>query len=185
MTDPGDEYRRKRLALARIARDEGRLALAGSKNLAGEAIEKYLSVFREALNRNSGDVTYSDRRIGYPWCCAFVYYCCLQAGFTFPPKPIPDHRWTLAAVPAWCDWASLPQNDFYFPAGDRSETPEAGDIILFDRMIEDRNLDHMGVVVDVAAEVVTTAEGNFHNRSGVFERPLTRNINGYIRLTRF
>ena len=54
MMTPGNEYKRKRLALARIARDEGYLALAGNENLAGEAIEKYVAVFREAFNRNGG-----------------------------------------------------------------------------------------------------------------------------------
>ncbi len=185
MMTPDNRYKRKRHALARIARDEGRLALVGNENLAGEAIEKYLAVFREAFNRNGGYAKYSDLRIGYPWCCAFVYYCCLQAGFTFPPKPIPEHRWTLGAVPVWYDWAVLPQNDFYFPATNRRRTPEAGDIILFNRLIEDKDLDHIGIVVAVAADTVTTAEGNFQNRSGIFERPLTKNINGYIRLTQY
>jgi len=180
-----NDYKRKRLALARIARDEGRLALAGDRNLAGAAIEKYLAVFREAFNSNGGYTKYSDHRVGYPWCCAFVYYCCLQAGFTFPPKPVPEHRWTLGAVPAWYDWAVLPQNGFYFAAGDPSRAPEPGDIILFDRLIEDKDLDHMGVVIAVASNKVTTAEGNFHNRSGVFERSLAEHINGYVRLTKF
>ncbi|MDY7011019.1 MAG: CHAP domain-containing protein [Planctomycetota bacterium] len=178
-------YRRKRLALAHIARDEGGLALAGNMNLAGEAIEKYLAVFRAAFNENGGYTKYSDQSIGYPWCCAFVYYCCLQAGFTFPPKPIPEHRWTLGAVPVWYDWAILPENDFYFPAGNRRRTPEAGDIILFNRLIEDKDLDHIGIVVAVNPNGVTTAEGNFHNKSGLFERSLVENVNGYIRLAKF
>jgi hypothetical protein len=183
--NPNDEYKRKRLALARIASEEGCLELSGNENLAGEAIEKYLAFFREALNRNGNYAKYSDPRIGYPWCCAFVYYCCLQAGFAFPPKPIPEHRWTLAAVPLWYDWAILPENDFYFPSSDRRRTPEAGDIVLFNRLIEDKDLDHIGIVVAVNTDTVTTAEGNFHNRSGVFQRPLAANINGYIRLNQF
>jgi hypothetical protein len=180
-----NEYKRKRLALAHIARSEGSLCLSGNENLAGEAIEKYLAVFREAFNNNGCCTKYSDTRIGYPWCCAFVYYCCLHAGFTFPPKPITEHRWTLGAVPVWYDWAVLPENDFYFPAVDPQTTAESGDIILFNRLIEDKDLDHIGIVVDVSANIVTTAEGNFHNRSGVFKRPLGENINGYIRLTKF
>jgi hypothetical protein len=183
--NPDDEYRRKRIILARIASEEASLRLFGNKNLAGKAIEKYLVVFREAFDRNGNYTKYADTRVGYPWCCAFVYYCCLQAGFTFPPKPIPEHRWTLGAVPAWYDWAILPENHFYFPAGDRRKTPEAGDIILFNGLIEDKDLDHIGIVVAVNAETITTAEGNFHNRSGVFQRPLAENINGYIRLSKF
>jgi hypothetical protein len=178
-------YRKKRLALARIANVEGLLELSGNEEMAGEAIEKYLAVFREAFNRNGNYDKYTDTRTGYYWCCAFVYYCCLQAGFTFPPKPISEHRWTLGAVPVWYDWAILPENDFYFPANDRCQVPEAGDIVLFNHLIEDVDLDHIGVVVAVNATTITTAEGNFHNRSGVFERPLVDNINGYIRLNKF
>lgn len=179
------EYRRKRSLLARIASEEGCLELSGDDNMAGEAIEKYLVVFREAFNKNGNNTKYSDIRIGYPWCCAFVYYCCLQAGFTFPPKPIPEHRWTLGAVPAWYEWAVHPENDFYFPATDRHRTPETGDIVLFNHLIEDKNLDHIGVVVAVNTDTIATAEGNFHNRSGIFQRQLSANINGYIRLSKF
>ena len=179
------EYKRKRFALARIAKEEGLLKLSGNENMAGEAIEKYLAVFREAFNRNGNYDKYSDTRIGYRWCCAFTYYCCLQAGFTSPPKPIPEHRWTLGAVPAWYDWAILPENDFYFPANDPRKIPEAGDIILFNRLIEDVDFDHIGIVVTINETTITTAEGNYHNQSGVFQRPLVDNINGYIRLNKF
>ena len=180
-----EEYKRKRLVLARIAAEEGRLALPGNENLCGEAIEKYLAVFRAAFNQNGKYTKYADTRIGYPWCCAFVYYCCLQAGFTFPPKPIPEHRWTLGAVPVWYDWAILPENDFYFPADDDRRHPEDGDIVLFSHLMEDKDLDHIGIAVSVGAKVLTTAEGNFHNRSGIFERPRASNIKGFIRLDKF
>jgi hypothetical protein len=185
MMNLDDNYRKKRLTLARIASEEGCLGLCGDENFAGEAIEKYLAVFRDAFNANGNYDKYSDTRIGYAWCGAFVYYCCLQAGFMFPPKPVPEHRYTLGAVRAWYEWAILPENDFYFPSHDRQRTPEAGDIILFDRLIEEKDLDHVGIVVAVHDDTITTAEGNFHNRSGVFQRPLADNINGYIRLNKF
>lgn len=180
-----DRCQGKREALARIAREEGRLALEGNANLAGEAIEKYLAVFREAFNKNGGYTKYSDLRVGYPWCAAFVYYCCLRAGFTFPPKPVPEHRWTLGAAPAWYEWAILPENDFYFQTSDPNRNPQPGDIILFNRLIEDKELDHVGIVIDVAGNSLTTAEGNVYNKTGIFERSLENNVNGFIRLTRF
>ncbi len=176
---------RRRLELARIAEAEGRLALQGNERFAGDSIEKYLVVFRDAFNRNGGYTKYSDPSVGYPWCCAFVYHCCLKAGFTFPPKPMPKHRWTLGAVPAWYDWAVMPENDFYFPADDAYRSPDAGDLILFDRLLEDKELDHIGIVLSVSPTGIRTAEGNVHNRSGIFERPATANVHGYIRLTRF
>lgn len=179
------DYRQKRLTLARIAEAEGQLTLRGNENMAGAAIEKYLAVFREAMNRNAGTTEYSDPSVGYRWCAAFVYYCCLQAGFTFPPKPIPGRGWTLAAAPAWYQWAILPENDFYFPHDDPRRTPEPGDIILFNRLMEDKDLDHVGIVVGVSPEALTTAEGNFHNRSRIFQRRRDRSVHGYVRLNRY
>src|SRR5688572_27180188 len=78
----------RRSTLAKIARREGEKWLQGDANQAGPAIEPYLSVFREALNLNCESDHYSDLDVGYSWCCAFAYYCCLQAGFRFPPKPV-------------------------------------------------------------------------------------------------
>lgn len=178
-------YRRKRLELARIAREEGSLALAGDENLAGPAIEKYLAVFREAFNKNGYYVKYSDTRIGYPWCCAFVYYCCLQAGFSFPAKPDSEFRYTLGAVRTWYEWATLPDTNFYFSVHDQDKVPEPGNIVLFDHLIENVDFDHIGIIVAVKANIIITAEGNFHNQSGIFERPQTDCIHGYIRLDKF
>jgi hypothetical protein len=62
--------RKKRLALSRNAEAEGRLALASDKNMASEAIEKYLAIFRDAFNRNGNYTKYSDVCVGCPWCCA-------------------------------------------------------------------------------------------------------------------
>ncbi len=174
----------KRRLLARIAREEGGLELYGNEDMAGEAIEKYLAVFREAMNKNGNYDKYADTSIGYHWCSAFVYYCCLRAGFTFPPKPVPEHRWTLAAVPAWYEWAVLPENDFYFPVDDLQQFPEAGDIVIFNHLIEDKDMDHVGIVLAADGDTITTAEGNFHNRSGIFQRQLEK-INCFIRLSRF
>jgi hypothetical protein len=61
-------------------------------------------------------------------------------------------------------------------------TAEAGDIVLFDHLLEDRDLDHIGIIVATAADMMTTAEGNVHNRAGIFDRPPGPNIHGYIRL---
>lgn len=185
MTSTDDKCQSKREALARIAQHEGQVARAGNADLSGEAIERYLGVLREALHSNGGYTKYSDPRVGYPRCCAFVYYCCLLAGFASPPKPIPEHRWTPGAVPAWRDWAVLPQNDPDFPPGDGQRKPPPGDIILFDRLLEDKDLDHIGVVVGVTRRVVVTAEENVRNKSDIFERPWGANTNGYIRLAGF
>jgi len=178
-------YEEKRILLAEIALREGRQELQGDKNKAGLEIEKYLCTFRDAFNIIDNTTKYSDRTVGFDWCCAFVYYCCLQAGFTFPVKPIESHRSTLGVVKVWCDWADLCENRFYHAADAVEFIPEVGDIVLFDRLLENVELDHIGIVVGIEQEGLVTAEGNVTNKSGVFYRPFNEQINGYIRLDRF
>jgi hypothetical protein len=126
--------------------------------------------------KNCETIRYSDPAIGYSWCCAFVYYCCLQAGFRFPPKPVPSYRYTLAAVPAWHYWAVT---EGFFHSGDRSE-PEVGDIVLFNHVDSKQPLDHIGVAVEIAPCFVVCAEGSIEDRTG-FERSRSC-IAGYVRL---
>lgn len=169
----------KRLRLASIAHAEAEFEPAGDANQAGPQIEKYLSPFREIMNLRADALRYSDLSIGYPWCAAFVYYCCLQAGFRIPPEPSECLCGSFAAVSTWREWASLPRNDLLLPPG---TVPALGDIVLFDRLLEETPLDHMGVVVGVGAGSMTTAEGNVRNRAGLFTRWLDSHINSYVRL---
>ena len=60
--------------------------------------------------------------------------------------------------------------------------PEAGDIMLYDRVFEDREHDHMGIVIGRREDRILAAEGNLCNRSGLIERPLDGHIRGFIRL---
>ena len=177
MSLPSTTPRATRRLLAAIARGEAELELAGDANMAGPAIERYLAVFREAMNLHGSTTQYSDLNIGYHWCCAFVYYCSLKAGFQFPPKPIADARCTLAAVPSWREWAAL--GGFYHPVG--SIEPEHGDIALYNSVYNGNPLDHIGVVVGKVPGGVLSAEGNNANCSGVFPRALSV-IEGYVRL---
>jgi hypothetical protein len=106
-------YEEKRALLAKVALQEGHLKLRGDENKAGLEIEKYLNVFRETFNRIDNTTKYSDTTIGFDWCCAFVYYCCLQAGYWFwalqsitgenPVKPEQRGRLTQMAE-AWIQW---------------------------------------------------------------------------------
>ena len=166
-----------RTRLAHLARAEALLHLAGDAHMAGPAIERYLAVFRAAMNANGATTLYSNLHVGYDWCGAFVYYCCLQAGFRFPPKPVPAYRWTLAAVPAWQHWAS--REGFYHPIA--AASPQPGDIALYNHLYDDHPLDHIGIVVDVLADGILSAEGNNANRTGLFPRP-TSVIAGLVRL---
>ncbi|WP_179228675.1 CHAP domain-containing protein [Leptolyngbya ohadii] len=171
----------KRKLLAQIAEKEGRLERLGNANKAGAEIEPYLGIFREAFNQIDRTTKWSDPSIGFDWCCAFVYYCCLRAGFAFPVQPIPN-RPTIGFVGLWREWASLPENRFYYRAHCPGFEPQPGDIVLFDRLLEPVALDHIGIVIGVRSNGLVTAEGNVYNRSGIFERSLNQQINGYVRL---
>jgi len=166
-----------RFLLVDVARKEASKELSGNAQMAGPAIEPYLSVLRDALNRNGSTTIYSDLSVGFNWCCAFVYYCCLKAGFRFPPKPISDYRYTLGAVPAWYHWAIT--GDFFYPS--ETSVPQLGDIALFNRVFDGNPLDHIGIVVDFAPSAVITAEGNNSNRTGIFTNDFSV-IEGYVRL---
>lgn len=166
-----------RLLLAGVAQREACLERAGDAAMAGPPIEPYLAVLRDALNENTASTRFSDPAVGFNWCCAFVYYCCLEAGFRFPPKPVPSYRYTLAAVPAWHRWATT-EGFFHLTATTR---PELGDIALYNRVFDGNALDHIGIVIGVGPGGVLSAEGNNANRSGIFERAFSV-IEGYVRL---
>jgi hypothetical protein len=165
-----------RLSLAKIAQAEAAQGRAGDAKMAGPAIEPYLSTLREALNRNAETTQYSDLSEGFNWCCAFVYYCCLRAGFRFPPKPVESFRYTLAAVPAWHSWAVV---EGFFEGV--ASAPQIGDIALYNRVFDGQPLDHIGIVVETRPGGVLSAEGNNANRAGLFEREFSV-IEGYVRL---
>jgi len=170
----------KRMRLAAIARSEAEGRPAGDSNQAGSEIEKYLVLFRETANRRDATTRYADISIGYDWCAAFAYYCCLQAGFQTAPEPSLRVNGSLAAVRTWWEWASLQDEGAFLL--ERGELPHAGDIVLFDCLQVDIKLDHMGVVVGVEPGAIITAEGNFDNRAGIFRRELDEHINGFVRL---
>lgn len=171
------EGRGTRAFLAEIAQREAESGRAGSAAMAGPEIERYLSVFREALNRNAGTTKFTNTEVGFPWCGAFVYYCCLRAGFRFPAKPVETYRFTLAATPAWLNWA---QSEGTFHSA-RSSSAEVGDIVLFNRVYDGNPLDHTGIVVAVQTDHLLCAEGNNGNRCGIFRREYS-DVEGFVRL---
>lgn len=118
------------------------------------------------------------------WCAAFVYHCCYEAGFILPMRhPRVEQRFT--SIKGWLDFASLLVNGFYHPKGETGFIPERGDIVVFDRLLEDKQpADHMGVVVMTSPERITVAEGNARssNVSDVIEHSATHHVRGYIRL---
>ncbi|MBQ7183533.1 MAG: GNAT family N-acetyltransferase [Clostridia bacterium] len=115
------------------------------------------------------------------WCAAFVYYCCREAGFEIPIRPDACKTCHLAGCIAWEEYAmSDPQ--ITYDKGGEGFVPEAGDIVLYDRVFENREHDHIGIVIENRSDAILTAEGNLNNASGIIERPKDEHIRGYIRI---
>ena len=115
------------------------------------------------------------------WCAAFVYYCCREAGFDIPIRPDECKTCHLAGCIAWEEFAKGNSRIEYHPGGE-GFVPEAGDIVLYDRVFENREHDHIGIVIEKRENTILTAEGNIDNRSGMIERPLDEHIRAYIRI---
>lgn len=117
---------------------------------------------------------------GY-WCAAFVYYCCREAGFEIPYRPNECSTCRLNGCIAWEEFAiGDPRIEYH--KGTESFIPEAGDIVLYDRVFENREHDHIGIVIEKRNNMILAAEGNINNRSGVIERPVDEHIRAYIRI---
>lgn len=113
------------------------------------------------------------------WCAAFVYHCCMTAGYVFPIRPKECASCNLAGCGAWEEWAKADNRiGWRGPACQ----PMPGDIVLFDRVFENKAHDHMGVVLENRPASIVTAEGNLGNVSGVVERPKDGHVRGYISL---
>ena len=115
------------------------------------------------------------------WCAAFVYYCCREAGFEIPIRPDACKTCHLAGCIAW---EELAQGDvrIEYRKGDEDFAPEAGDIVIYDRVFENREHDHMGIVLQSSGNTILAAEGNLNHASGIIERPKDEHIRAYIRI---
>lgn len=116
------------------------------------------------------------------WCAAFVYYCCIKAGFVLPIRPNECRSSNLAGCFAWEEWAIEDKRIAYYSAAETDFFPEAGDIVLFDNVFCEREHDHIGIVVENKVTSIMVAEGNIHNVSGIIERKKNAHIRAYIRV---
>ena len=146
-----------KLKMIDIAEKEGSLQLKGNTEKCGAAIEKYLSTIRKVLILS--DPNYSDLNKGFDWCAAYVYYIVMKAGFL------------------WREWA-LEKDILISP----EQEPQPGDIVLFDQLISEHSLDHMGVVIENTGTYIICSEGNINNQTNIVKRTKDIKINSYIRL---
>ncbi len=115
------------------------------------------------------------------WCSAFVYFCCLEAGFGIPYRPAECKYCNLAACYGWEEFAKGDQRIVYHK-GTEGFVPEAGDIVLYDRVFENHEHDHIGIVLEKRERTILAAEGNVNNRSVIIERALDEHIRAFIRI---
>jgi hypothetical protein len=161
--------------LAQLAKNEAALKLKGNLQKAGPEIEKFLSPFRLILSES--DPRYLDINFGYDWCATFVYYLVIKAGYRLNIKPFEDKKGTFGLVGIWLEWAKF-VNKFR----KRPYEPVPGDLVLYDKLLSDSELDHIGIVLENKGGYLLTAEGNVNNVAGIFKREKDDKIRGYISL---
>ena len=117
------------------------------------------------------------------WCAAFVYYCCVEAGFQIPYSPNECITCSLAGCGGWEEYA-IGDRRIGYHKRESSFAPEAGDIVLYDRVFINQEHDHIGIILKVDADTITVAEGNtFHdNISRIIKRQIDEHIRAYIRI---
>ena len=125
--------------------------------------------------------TWSVKEADGLWCAAFVYYCCKEAGFEIPYRPNECRTCHLAACLGWEEFA-LGDRRIEYHRGTEAFAPEAGDIVIYDRVFENREHDHMGIVLEKREHTLLAAEGNVGNESGIIERSIDEHIRAYIRI---
>ena len=64
----------------------------------------------------------------------------------------------------------------------RTCVPTPGDIVLFDKVFENKAHDHIGIVLENQENSIITPEGNLNDVSGIVERHKDSHIRGYISL---
>ncbi len=117
------------------------------------------------------------------WCAAFVYYCCVEEGFVIPYSPEECVTCSLAGCGGWEEYAMGDSWIEYHKRGD-GFVPEAGDIVLYDRVFIDKEHDHIGIILEAYEDRLVVAEGNTFNDniSRVMERPIDEHVRAYIRI---
>lgn len=117
------------------------------------------------------------------WCAAFVYYCCIKAGFDIPYSPSECETCSLAGCGGWEEFAIKNEQISYYPRT-KEFVPEVGDIVLFDNVYENKEHDHIGIVIEVNKDYLLVAEGNIPgtNTSGIVKRKRDNHIRAYIRI---
>lgn len=168
-----DNMRATRKCLAEVAREKALLPFHGYIDGKESNIEPIVKHFPK------WNLKEADRL----WCAAFVYYCCVEAGFRIPYSPEECVTCSLAGCGGWEEYA-MGDSRIEYHRRDDSFVPEAGDIVLYDRVFINKEHDHIGIVLEAYEDRLVVAEGNTFNDniSRVMERPMDEHIRAYIRI---
>lgn len=115
------------------------------------------------------------------WCAAFVLHCCLEAGFEIPYSPNECVTCSLAGCGGWEEFAIGVKEIAYYKR-DELANPKAGDIVLYDRVFENKEHDHIGIVLEKIDDYLIVAEGNVSKVSAIVKRRIDDHIRAYIRI---
>lgn len=160
-----------KLRLAQIAREKASLPFHGTTEKESTNLKPMIDLFPK-WNLAGAEKS---------WCAAFVYYCCIEAGFSFPYSPEECVSCSLAGCGGWEDFALGDKRVIYSMD---IAAPEVGDIVLYDHVFCDKEHDHIGIVVEILDGAILCAEGNVGdtNISGLVKRPIDGHIRAYIRI---
>lgn len=160
-----------RVKLAVIAREEAEKPYIGKLNNCTPNIQDIVARFPKwSVDEANG-----------LWCAAFVYHCVILAGFKIPVRP-KESSCSLAGCVAWEEWAQADSRIEYHSGNDNRFRPAVGDIVLFDRVFNNTDHDHIGIVLENYEDYMITAEGNVENISRILERKKNSHIRAYIRI---
>lgn len=165
--------RATRIRLAEIAREKALLPFHGYVDGKEANIQPIIRHFPRWNIRDADGL----------WCAAFVFYCCIEAGFQIPYSPDECVTCSLAGCGGWEEYAiGDPRIEYH--SRTESFIPEAGDIVIYDRVFIDQEHDHIGIVLEVHPDTIVAAEGNTFNDniSRVIRRPIDEHIRAYIRI---
>lgn len=159
--------------LAEIARKKAMLPFHGDIQDSLSNIKPLIDLFPKW---NTAD---ADRM----WCAAFVYYCCVEAGFEIPCSPDECVTCSLAGCGGWEEFAMGNESIEYHRDKDGFQ-PLPGDIVLYDNTFIGHEHDHIGIVLAADDNSITAAEGNIGstNMSGIITRKRDAHIRAFIRI---
>ncbi|MCQ4088436.1 CHAP domain-containing protein [Saccharibacillus sp. JS10] len=171
-SDASSDVENRRQLLADISED-----LAGKKIIGIPEDKRYREICQYWPDSEIYQVLQNN------WCAAFVYHCCMVAGFILPIR-YPNASYRLAGVGAILEWAKLPETGFFHLENEEGFMPERGDIVVYNKLLSDHPHDHIGIVLSCEEHEILVAEGNRDNEnySSILRRNKKDCILGYIRI---